>query len=259
MTTTPTPTPTPGTILRIDPRIRERVIAVRRQAGRRRLRWVLVVMSVVAAVGLAYLALTSPVLDVDHVRVGGTSHVTADQVREVAGIGNGDALAFVDTGAVAQRIESLPWVESATVRRNFPGTIGITVKEFTPTAFVRAGSALVLVAPNGRAVARVATPVAGAVEVLGIRRAPKPGEYLAPVDAANVVSRLPRALAERVRAVDVGAGAFALQLTDSGIIRLGNANDLDAKAAAALAVLEHLGDAPFTYIDVTTPQRPVSK
>ena len=254
-----TATPTPGNALRIDPRIRERVIAVRRAAGRRRLRWVVVAMSIVVAAGLGYLALTSPVLDVDHVRVGGTNHVTADQVREVAGIGNGDALAFVDTGAAQRRIESLPWVESATVGRDFPGTIGITVKEHTPTAFVRAGSALVLVAPNGRAVARVATPVAGAVEVLGIRRAPKPGEYLAPVDAANVVTRLPRALAERVSAVDVGAGAFALRLGNSGTIRLGNANDLDAKAAAALAVLEHLGDAPFSYIDVTTPQRPVSK
>lgn len=216
-------------------------------------------MSIVVAIGLTYLALTSPLLDVDHVRVTGASHVTADQVREVAAVGNGDALAFVNTGAAARRIESLPWVESATVQRNFPGTIGITVKEYTPTAFVRAGNALVLVAPNGRALARAATPVAGAVEVLGIRRAPKPGEYLAPVDAANVVSRLPRALAERVSAVDVGAGAFGLQLKDSGTIRLGNAENLDAKAAAAIAVLEHLGAAPFSYIDVTTPQRPVSK
>ena len=256
---TTTPTPTPGNALRIDPRIRERLIAVRRQAGRRRLRWVVVAMSIVVAIGLTYLALTSPVLDVDHVRVNGASHVTADQVREVAAVGNGDALAFVNTDAAARRIESLPWVESATVQRNFPGTIGITVKEYTPTAFVRAGNALVLVAPNGRALARVATPVAGAVEVLGIRRAPKPGEYLAPVDAANVVSRLPRALAERVSAVDVGAGAFGLQLKDSGTIRLGNAENLDAKAAAAIAVLEHLGAAPFSYIDVTTPQRPVSK
>ena len=71
--------------------------------------------------------------------------------------------------------------------------------------------------------------------------------------------RLPRALAERVSAVDVAAGAFALQLKDSGTIRLGNADNLDAKAAAAIAVLEHLGGAPFSYIDVTTPQRPVSK
>jgi cell division protein FtsQ len=216
-------------------------------------------MSVVAAVGLAYLAVTSPVLDVDHVRVDGAGHVTADQVREVAGIENGDALAFVNAGAAARRVETLPWVESAKVHRSYPGTIRIALTEHTPSAFVRAGNAVVLIAPNGRAVARAATPNAGAVEVFGIRQAPKPGEFLAPIDAANVVPRLPRALAERVHAVDVGGGALELRLANSGTIRLGNATDLSAKAASAIAVLSHLGDAPFNYIDVSTPQRPVSK
>jgi cell division protein FtsQ len=253
MTTTPTPT------LRIDPRIRERLIAVRRQAGRRRLRWLIVALSLIAAIGLSYLVVTSPILDVDHVRVGGAQHVTAEQVRAAAHIGSDDALLFVNAGAIARRVEeALPWVERATVERAFPGTVRITVHEYAPTAFVRAGNALVLLAADGRAIARVATAPAGAVEVRGIRRAPNTGEYLAPMEASNIVPRLPRALAERVRAVDVGGGALSLQLAAGGTIRLGNANELDAKAQAALAVLAHLADASFNYIDVSTPQRPVS-
>ena len=41
-------------------------------------------------------------------------------------------------------------------------------------------------------------------------------------------------------------------------IRLGNASELGAKSASALAVLARLGDAHFTYVDVSTPDRPVS-
>ena len=53
---------------------------------------------------------------------------------------------------------------------------------------------------------------------------------------------------------------FLIELdpTRGGEIRLGNSRDLDAKAASALAVLAHLGTGPFTYIDVSTPDRPTS-
>ena len=42
------------------------------------------------------------------------------------GVRTHDHLLFVDTGAIARRVEQLPWVEHATVRRDFPGTIVIT-------------------------------------------------------------------------------------------------------------------------------------
>ena len=70
MTTTPTHT-SPRTPPRINPRIRERRIEVQREAGRKRLRVLLVVSSVLSAIGLAFLVVTSPVLDVDHIPVDG--------------------------------------------------------------------------------------------------------------------------------------------------------------------------------------------
>jgi uncharacterized glyoxalase superfamily metalloenzyme YdcJ len=55
----------------------------------------------------------------------------------------------------------------------------------------------------------------------------------------------------------VSGNGLALVLDRGGAIRLGTADELDAKAAAALAVLADNGDAPFAYIDVSIPQTPV--
>ncbi len=241
----------------IDPRIRERRIAVQRALGRRRLRVLVAVTSAIITFGLAFLIVHSPMLDVDHVRVDGTHELSAADVRAAADVHAHSPLLFLDAGAVARRVEELPWVEHASVHREFPGTVRIVVTEYTPTAYVRAGNAVVLIAPNGRAIARVTKAPAGVVEVRGVRTAPNVGELLSPPEAANVVPQLPIALARQVRAVDVSDSGVSLVLARGGTIRFGSANDVDAKAAAALAVLAQHGTAPFSYVDVSTPSTPV--
>jgi cell division protein FtsQ len=242
---------------RIDPRIRERRIEVTREAGRRRLRVLLVVSIVLSAAGLTFLVVTSPVLDVDRVVVSGAHHLTKAQVRAASGVQTHDHLLFVDTGAATRRIEQLPWVESARVRRSFPGTVDVAVKEYVPAAYVRITGGVMLVAANGHVIARAAAAPLHTVEVRGVRRAPNAGELLAPPDAAGIVGRLPAALAQRVAAVDVGGDRLALALVANGEIRLGDSTDLASKSASALAVLGHLGGTPFAYIDVSIPSRPV--
>ncbi len=245
----------------IDPRIRERRVEVRRALGRRRLRVLCVAASIVVLAGLAMLTVYSPFLDVAHVRVAGAHHVTAGEVRRAAHIGKRDALFFVDAKAAARRVESLPWVRSATVRRDFPDTVRIRVREYTPVAFVRSSGDVVLIADDGRAIARVPAPPPGLMEIRNVRHAPAVRELLSPPEAGAVVSQLPSELAPHVVALDVGGEGLSLQLADDGTthggaIRLGNADDLAAKNAAALAVLAQRHDTPFAYIDVSTPSMP---
>jgi cell division protein FtsQ len=246
-----------GAPVRIDPRIRERRIEVTREAGRRRLRVLLVVSIVLSTAGLAFLVVTSPVLDVDRVVVTGADHLTKAQVRAATGVHTHDHLLFVDTGAATRRIEQLPWVESARVQRRFPGTLDVAVKEYVPAAYVRVTGGVMLIAANGHVIARAVAPPPHTVEVRGVRRAPNAGELLAPPDAAGIVGALPAALAQRVAAIDVGGDRLALALIADGEIRLGDSTDLASKSASALAVLGHLGAARFAYIDVSIPGRPV--
>jgi cell division protein FtsQ len=249
MTTTPT---------RINPRIRERRIEVQREAGRRRLRVLLVVSSVLSAVGLVFLAVTSPMLAVGHIRIAGAQHVTNAQVADASGVHMHDHLLFVDLGAAAHRIEQLPWVEHASVHRVLPNTLKISVVEYTPAAYVPVAGGVMLVAANGHVITRAATAPPHVVQVRGVRQPPAAGALLSPPDAAGVAAQLPPALAQLVAAVDVGGNALSLDLVGGGTIRLGNASALGAKAASALAVLAHLAGRPFTYIDVSTPDRPLS-
>jgi cell division protein FtsQ len=249
MTTAPVP---------INPRIRERRIEVQREAGRRRLRVLLVVSSLLSAAGLTFLAVTSPIVAVDHIRVSGAQHVTAAEVVGASGLRYHDHLLFVDAAAAAHRIEQLPWVEHASVKRDFPHTLRINVSEYAPVAYVTVAGGVMLVAANGHVITRAAVVPAHTVQVLGVRQPPAAGQLLAPPDAAGVVAQLPAALAPQVAAINVGGSSLALELIGGGEIRLGDASNLVAKAASALAVLGHIGTASFSYIDVSTPDRPVS-
>jgi cell division protein FtsQ len=243
----------------IDPRIRERRIEVIREAGRRRLRITLVVASAIIVVGVAFLTIHSPLLDLDHVRVTGAHRESSGAVQAAARLHLGDPLLFVDTGAVARRVEKLPWVERAVVHRDFPGTLTISITDYVPTAYVRRPDGrVVLIASNGRAIALAATTPAVAVEIRGERVAPSVGSLLSPSAAADVMRYLPGRLRALVSAIDVG-DTFVLGLRTGGEVRLGTLDHLRAKGAAALGVLDHLAGQPFTYIDVSAPQAPVSR
>ncbi len=183
--------------------------------------------------------------------------MTTAQVDAAARVHRHDPLLLVSTGAVARRVETLPWVEHATVTRELPGTLRIAITEYQPSAYVHTGNQFVLLAPDGRAVALANSAPAGVVEVRGLRRAPAVGEMLSPPEAAGLVKQLPPALASQVKAIDVGSDGISLDLARGGAIRLGPPTDLAAKAAATLSVLASYGTGCFTYIDVGAPSTPV--
>ena len=247
-----------STPVSMDPRIRDRRIEVQREAGRKRLRVLMLAMGTFVALGVAYLIVQSPILDVDNVRVTGTKNAAPDDVLAAAGIDHGKPLLRVDTGAVARRIEALPWVQHAQVERDLPGTLRITITEYRPVAFVQIPTGGVgLVAPDGRVIARAAAAPAGAVEILGLRRIPAVGSLVSPPRSAALTGALPTELAAQVVAVDVGGNGISLRLARGGEVRMGTLDNVRAKAASALAVLAHVGEQPFAYLDVSTPESPV--
>ncbi len=186
----------------IDPRIRERRVAVTRAEGRRRLRILLSVMVVGSAIGIAWLIVQSPFLALKTINVRGAARESAADVQNAAGVKEGTALLFVDTGAVARRVEELPWVAQAKVERELPTTLSITVVERLPVAWARRpapkGSpegtlgAIVLVDRSGRVLGDEAQPPVGLPELIGVARVPDRGDQIEPAALARRGGRAAR-------------------------------------------------------------------
>ena len=70
----------------IDPRLRQRRIAVRRAEGRRRLRVLVGIVVLVALAGVGYALIRSAVFDLNTIEIDGAFGAEANQVAEASGL-----------------------------------------------------------------------------------------------------------------------------------------------------------------------------
>lgn len=242
----------------VDPRFRARRIAVRKDAGRKRLKRLLLLVAVAALALAAVIVLRSPVLDVDEVVVVGATRLDPATIRSEAGIDQGAPLLLADLGAATARIEALPWVAAAEVTRDLPGRVDITVREREPVAVVSGGGAAVLVDVDGRVLELAPSAPGGFVQVVAAEQPPAPG---ATIDADLLAAV---GLAGRLRVNPAGAVAavhlepdLRLQLVEGGVVELGDTSDLDAKVEAFRTVHARVDRACLATIDLSVPSHPV--
>ncbi|MCZ7526191.1 MAG: FtsQ-type POTRA domain-containing protein [Acidimicrobiia bacterium] len=243
---------------RVDPRIGARRVEVARARGRRRLHVLLAAVAAVSLGILAWLAIRSPLLDVDRVDVVGTAETAPDDVRRAAGIDTGDPLLLADLGAAARRVEELPWVLDARVERVLPGRVRMTVRERRPVAWVGRSGAAVLLDATGRVLGERSGPLDDLPEVRGVGDLPDPGGTVGDVRGVALLAELPEELRGRVVVVRGTRGGVTAELAFGPEVRFGAVEDVAAKAAAALAVLAELGEEPVAYVDVRVPGAPVA-
>lgn len=242
----------------VDPRFRERRIAVRKDAGRKRLKRLLVLVAVAAFALAAVIVLRSPVLDVDEVAVAGTAHLDPADVRATAGIDRGDPLLLADLDDAAADLESLPWVAEAEVTRDLPGRVRIDIREREPVAVVSGDGTAVLVDVTGRVLEQASAAATPFVRVVAPDPPPVPGSTVAPglVAAIELAGRLRINPAGAVAAVHLEP-TLRLQLVEGGVVDLGDASDLDAKVEAFRTVHARVDRSCLTRIDLAVPTHPV--
>ncbi len=242
----------------VDPRVRERWVAVRRDAGRRRLRVVVVVGAILVVLAIAWGVSVSPLLDVDHVTVRGLGRLTAAEVQAAGGVHPGDAMAWLDAGAAAGRIEALPFVRRATVVREWPDTVRISVVERRPVAWIDAPGGKVVVDGTGRVLESVTDPQPGMPQLVGTKLVPGVGATVVPVGGARVAAGLTGLAAAGTRSVTVTDAGVSLQLASGSEIRMGAPTQVAVKLRAALAVLRASEGVEVHYVDVSVPTNPVA-
>lgn len=249
-----------GGRLRMDPRIRERRVAVRRDEGRRRLRVLIAAAGVVGAVGVAYGVTRSPLLDVDEVRVQGAVRTSADELRRAGGLDGQPQLADVDPVEVAVAVERLPWVQEADVVRHWPGDVEVRLVERTAVATIPAAAGgWSLLDRTGRVLAVDAAAPAGLVQVAGPPSA-GPGEQVGDEVRASlqVLDAMPPSLSARVNGLTLAEdGTLELHATDMPVVRFGPPTQVRQKLVALATLVARTNLRGVAAIDVRVPTAPV--
>ncbi len=254
----------------VDPRLRARWIAARRAEGRRRLYVICGVVGTAALLAIAYVIAHSSLLGAGTVEVQGVTGTGAAAVRAAARVPDGAPLLFLDEGAIARRVERLPTVARAEVSTDLPSTVVVRVTERVPVAWTRSTAPtpprIAVLDRDGRVLARTTAPPAGLIHVLGVGDPGVPGSRVARAPALGALAALPEALRAQVL-------RFVLRPKDGPVlvlggpaavareVQLGSLDRLDAKATAALAVLDALraGGTHVRILGVQVPDAPFTR
>lgn len=176
----------------VDPRFEARRAAVERSVRRRRRTQLAVAVALLVSVLGAYGMTRSVLLNVDHIQVIGAPSTGAAAAMEASGIRRGSPMLDVDAATAQRQLERLPWVRSARVARNWPGTVRVSIVERRPAAAVEAAEGgWFLLDTTGRLLASAAGPPAGAVLIDGLVGGAQPGQTLVEL-AAGATGLIPR-------------------------------------------------------------------
>ncbi len=115
--------------------------------------WSVIALAAAAtSYALGHYLLASPemaLIHSDQVQVTGNQYVPRGRVLEIFSADRNRSVLRVPLNERRRQIETIPWVEQATVRRALPNRIEVEITERTPIAFLREGSGLALVDVHG--------------------------------------------------------------------------------------------------------------
>jgi cell division protein FtsQ len=264
--TPPSPSTGSKTTSSIDPRIRQRRNEIQRHRGRRRLRWVLAVVAVAVLVAGGIALLHTSILSARVVTVTGAHpHTPAATIEVAAGLNHRPPLISVDPGAVARRVETLPFIASAQVHRHWPDGVQIAVTERVPVLQM-AGPSTSWSTLDGQGRTLEVRPARAPGLLVLIVRTPTGGVPPAGVggtvpseaDVGLTVCRtLPAAFSAQVVSVTVAADSTVTLALNSGLtVLMGTDADLTAKYEDVAAIIANGSLRGAKTIDVTVPQSP---
>lgn len=115
---------------------------------------VAVLMSVFAAAIIVYFYLhthtVKPFFSIKRVAFTGNKHLTDEELRALAGVRLNGSLVSLSAKEVSRQLLKSPWVRSVSLRREFPDTVSIAIKEAEPFALLDKGGHLFLIDENGK-------------------------------------------------------------------------------------------------------------
>lgn len=226
---------------------------------RRRRTLVGIVLAAIVAAGVTVER--SSLVALAEVEVTGLERLDAEDVRDVAALPLGTSTLRLPLRAAKERVEALPAVRRATVRRVDPLTVRIDVVERRPVVMLRGAGETVAVDREGVLIGEADTDDLPVIE-LAEGALPATGgsidEHPAAANAFALHEALPGPLrAEVASYLARGPDQLDLLLERGAVARVGRAERVAEKARALGALLDDLPDEPGWVLDVRAPSNPV--
>ena len=239
-------------------RFRLRRIAVRREEGRRRLRWFTVLGLGVAGIILVLLLLTSPLLSVRKVEVEGVVYANPELVASIVDSIDGEPILTVDLDAAEEKLLMIPWVRQARVSMHLPSRVTIEVVERAPIAFFRSVDGFNRVIDrDGRVLDVIEGDPVDFTPIIGTGPNLSAGQNTEQpfLGAAELINALPSELRSRLLTVTVSPeGEVSLGLTNDVEVLFGRPDDFQAKLVGVVNEIKRQGSRRYAIIDVSSGQ-----
>jgi cell division protein FtsQ len=171
-------------------------------------------------------------LSVRIIEVEGCQDVEPENIKRLAGVLKGDPLLKVDLKKVRQKVITHPYVKDATVVRELPDTLRISVKERVPVAVVF-GQEFAMVDAEGVVLSLHNSYPEGYPVVTGISGSPEPGlmimEAQVAMKALRNISRSGLIGPERISELRVDGKQVQVSLVGSGTVLVLGHGDTDTQ------------------------------
>lgn len=188
---------------------------------------------------------------VTDVVIEGRANTPEPVLRAAIGVAKGDPMLGFSLEETRARIETLSWVEHATVERRLPGTIVVFLQERRPFAIWQNQGKFVLVDRAGQLVANQ--------DVAQFRTLPLivgPGAPAAAAPLLDALTDRPALQARIVAAVRVGERRWNLRMNNGADVMLPEGHEVVALDRLAQLQQEHaVLDRPMSAIDMRLPDR----
>lgn len=204
----------------------------------------------VVAIGAGVLALAlilgavlfmAPVFTVRNVNVEGNKIATVKDITDAAEIVEGENLLRLDTAAAANKVASVPWVQTVTVDRSLPTSVDIKITEREVVAFVKSAEGDRLIDSNGHEFV-IAKPPTGAVEITNIDSRDLEKAAIQRSSAVEILSHVNDRIRAKLVAIDASSQHnYVLKFRDGRTVTWGANENNEAKAISLETVVKLRG------------------
>lgn len=250
-------------IIDFDERLHER-----RKANMRTIavRITAIVAAIAVIAGLVWLCLFSSVfrLESSQIQVSGANEwVSKERIHAIADKQSGTSLLLVSGSKVIEQLKDIPGVTNATVSKDFPKGLKVTVEAQRPAAMLKASDdSLTAVDSRGRVLNAVDGTSADGIPVIEVANVDTGLQNRAVKEALKILNSLPEQMRTSITKVSAQTQDSVTTELDSGnrIIVWGDSSDLKLKKAVVDKIINDptkIGDKH--QVDVSAPLRPIIK